>query len=279
LEICTRSPSALHGRAVEHDLASFGLAFGGCQGVDQAPRQDVDQLNRRIADDEPPRGTDGDSDFHGKTHARAAGRHDVGFAGHRRLHRKAARGCPQAVVAIDPARNRIATEVDDVATEPVEVVDQRLEHAVEIRGQLFGAPLRSKLARQRFRQLREPRNVREQRGTLHPVGKCSRVRQRTPPIAGYVRLGIVDGAVMRRWTSIDVDGRGLGHGSMDRGAAVRNASVAGHYRAGRRDGGNRSVDRDGRAVRDAVVRVRETSGTDVAATTRSPTDAKAESRR
>ena len=57
----------------------------------------------------------------------------------------AGRGRPGPVVAVEPAGDRVAREVDDVAAAPVELVDDGVEDAAEVGGQLLRAALRAEL--------------------------------------------------------------------------------------------------------------------------------------
>ena len=54
---------------------------------------------------------------------------------------------PRAVVAVDPAGDRVAREVDDVAAAAVELVDDGVEDAADVGRQLLGAALRAELRR------------------------------------------------------------------------------------------------------------------------------------
>ena len=61
------------------------LGFG--EIVDQGARQDVDQLDLRVADDEPTGAADGDGHLERELDLRAAGCADLPDAGHCLLHR------------------------------------------------------------------------------------------------------------------------------------------------------------------------------------------------
>ncbi len=132
----------LQRRLLEDDLVAVREVLGGGQQVDQAPGEDVDPLHVRVADEEAPRRADGHRDLHRQPHPGAAGRDDLlQPLLHRLLHRQRAGGGARAVVAVDPAGDRVAAEVDDVAAVAVQVLDQRVEDAVEVGGQLLGAAL------------------------------------------------------------------------------------------------------------------------------------------
>ena len=68
------------------------------------------------------------------------------------LHRERAGGRARAVVAVEPAGDRVAAEVDDVAAEALELGDERVEDAVQMGGQLLGAALRAELVGERLGQ-------------------------------------------------------------------------------------------------------------------------------
>ena len=97
-----------------------------------------------------------------------------------------------AVVAVEPARDRVAAEVDDLSAEALDVVDHRVEDAVQMCGQLLGAALRTQLVGQCFGQRCEPRNVGEQRGSRHAIVQLPAFTESSSPIACDVGLGPVD---------------------------------------------------------------------------------------
>ena len=99
----------------------------------------------------------------------------------------------RAVVAVDPARDRVAREVDDVAAEPVELADDGVEDPADVGGQLLGAPLRPELVRERLGERREAADVGEQRGPADAV-RHRRARRKGPAaIPGDVgRRGVDD---------------------------------------------------------------------------------------
>ena len=73
------------------------------------------------------------------------------------LHALGRRAGPGAVVAVDPAGDRVAGEVDDVAVVGVELVDDGVEDAPDVGRQLLRATLRAELLGQRLGQGREAR--------------------------------------------------------------------------------------------------------------------------
>jgi hypothetical protein len=60
------------------------------------------------------------------------------------LHFERAGGSAGAVVAVEPAGDRIAAEVDDVTAETLDQSDQGVEHPIQVGGQLLGAALWSR---------------------------------------------------------------------------------------------------------------------------------------
>ena len=128
---------------VEHDLPLPGQVLRRGELVDEPPCQHVDELDVRIADDEAARRSHGDGDLHRQPHRLAARGRDLPHLGHRLLHRERGRRGPRTVVSVDPARDRVAAEVDDLAAEAVELSDDRVEDPVEVAGELLRAALRA----------------------------------------------------------------------------------------------------------------------------------------
>ena len=154
---------------------------------------------------------------------RRAGRDLLADHLHRLLHRERAGGRARAVVAVEPAGDRVAAEVDDVAAEAVELGDDGVEDEVEAGGQLLGAALRPELGGERLRQRREAGDVGEERRAVHAVGQLDAGRERPPPVAGDVRLGVVEGELCPRHRlgrSPDVGHRLLGSWSAACSATV-----------------------------------------------------------
>ena len=105
-------------------------------------------------------------------------------ASDRLLHREAAGAVARdAVVPVEPARDRVAAEVDDVAAEAIELGDHGVEHAVQVRRQLLGAALGPKLGGKHLRERREAGDVGEERRAAHAVGQLDTRRERPPAIA------------------------------------------------------------------------------------------------
>ncbi|HKP65780.1 MAG TPA: hypothetical protein VJX31_04075, partial [Casimicrobiaceae bacterium] len=70
-------------------------------------------------------------------------------------HSDAACSRAHAIVAIDPAGDRIAAEIDDMSAMHSNLIDQWLEDAIKAASQFLRAALRTKFLRQRVRQRRE----------------------------------------------------------------------------------------------------------------------------
>ncbi len=179
-------------RPIEQHLGPRREVLGRGQCVDQSPCEDVDELNVRVADEEAPRRPDGDGGLHREAHARAGRRDHLAELAHRLLHREGAGGGARAVVAVEPAGDRVAAEVDDVAAETLELGDERVKDPVQVGGQLLGAALRPELVRQRLGQRREARDVREQRRTANAVGHRGPRGERAPAVAGDVGFQVVE---------------------------------------------------------------------------------------
>ena len=86
----------------------------------------------------------------------------------------------EAVIAVEPTRDRIAGKPDHAATVSVQFADQRVIYIAEVNGQLFRATLRPQIARQRFRERGETRDVGEQ---CRAIGAD---REATGPLPGPV---------------------------------------------------------------------------------------------
>ena len=162
------------------------MVLGRRELVDEPAGEHVDQLELGVADDESARRADGDRHLHGEPHGRRRGRDDLADSRHRLLHRERAGGGARAVVAVEPARDRVAAEVDDVAAEAVELVDDRVEDAIQVGGQLLGAALRPELVGQRLGQRREAGDVGEQGGAADAVGQLD--ARRRAPAAGRAEM-------------------------------------------------------------------------------------------
>ena len=179
--------------------------LGSGELVDQASREDVDALDLGVADEEPPGRADRDRDLQLDRHARAAGRDELPHAGDRLLHPERARGRMRAVVAVDPARHRVAAEVDDVSPVPVQLRDEHLEDEVEIRRQLLDATLPAELRDERLRERREAGDVREECRPVDAIRHRHPGREGESAIAGDVRLGIVERRGGRRGSDLVLD--------------------------------------------------------------------------
>ena len=101
----------------------------------------------------------------------------------------------EPIVAVDPAGDRVAREVDDVAAERVELGDDGVEDPAEVRGQLLGAPLGPELGGEGLGQRGEAADVREQR-RARPRGPAGPGRPRAR-VAGRGRCTPRDGRTCR----------------------------------------------------------------------------------
>ncbi|MDX1415666.1 MAG: hypothetical protein R3293_15830 [Candidatus Promineifilaceae bacterium] len=158
------------------------MRFQQRQAVHQGPGQGVDALNARLANHKaarvPHRGDDLDPNRK-DTAARCVNRLKT-----RRglLHQQRARHRPRAIVAVKPARERIAAEDNHAAAIGVHLLDQRVIDLIQMGRQLLRPMLRAQLIRQRFRQRRKTGNIRHQRRPPHPVRQRPSFRQRRAPV-------------------------------------------------------------------------------------------------
>jgi len=178
-------------RLIQNHLSRHGAMLRGRKGVDQATGEHIDQLHIRIADDKPARRSHRDSGLHRERYARAARRDDVVQAAHRVLHREAAGGRTRAVVAIEPARDGVAAEIDDLTAEAMELLDQGMKNPVQMLRQLFGPAVRAKLGGQRLGQRGEAGDVREKCRTVNAVGHGLAARERPAAVARNVSLKVL----------------------------------------------------------------------------------------
>ena len=112
---------------------------------------------------------------------------------HHVLHRQAAGRGAGPVVTVEPARDGVTAEVDDLAAETIERADQGVEDPVEVGGQLFGAALWAELGGEDFGDGREAGDVGEHGGTVDAVGELATFVQRPAAISRHVGLGVVAG--------------------------------------------------------------------------------------
>ncbi|HUH92076.1 MAG TPA: hypothetical protein VL742_02880 [Casimicrobiaceae bacterium] len=169
-------------RAFENHFAPFGDG----ERVDQSSREDVHELDFRIADDETPRVARRDCHLHRQPHARPARRGDLAEAIHRFLHREPASRRAYAVVAVDPARHRASAAADDVAAPRLELLNQGVEHAIEMMGEHLRAALRPELLREGFGQRGEAGDVGEQRRPADAIRHGDAGGDRSPAAARNV---------------------------------------------------------------------------------------------
>ena len=99
-----------------------------------------------IADEEAPDGTRGDRDLHAQGNGATGVRPDFGELSHGRLHRQGGSGGAAAIVAVQPAGDRVTAEADHAATIPVQFSDQRVVDPIQVIGEFFGAPSGAQLA-------------------------------------------------------------------------------------------------------------------------------------
>ena len=128
-----------------------------------------------------------------------AGCRDLALPGHRLLHREGAGGGARAIVAIDPAGDRVAAEVDDVPAEPLELGNEGVKDPVQMGSKLLRAALRPEFVGQRLGQRREPGDVREKRGAANAVGKrlaAASARRRSPGMPRPLRRGWGSGGAL-----------------------------------------------------------------------------------
>jgi len=76
----------------------------------------------------------------------------------------------RAVIAVEPARDGVAAEKDDLTAEAMELLDQSVKYPVQVLRQLFGPAVRAKLGCERLGQRGEAGDVCEKCRTVNAVG-------------------------------------------------------------------------------------------------------------
>jgi hypothetical protein len=109
--------------------------LGVRESIDQTTRENIDQLDLGVTDDEPARRANSDRDLERELQGEPAWRRDLALAGHGVLHGERRGGCARPVVSVEPARDRVAAEIDDVAAVAIELRDHSVEDAVQVAGQ------------------------------------------------------------------------------------------------------------------------------------------------
>ena len=135
----------------QHDVALLRQMLGIGKFVDEPAGEHVDQLDCGVTDDETPRCSDRNRHLDRQHDLGARGRANGAHRAHGLLDRQAARCAASAVVAVEPARDRVTAEVDDLAAVAIDVVDDGVEDPVEVSGQFLGAALRAQLVGQALR--------------------------------------------------------------------------------------------------------------------------------
>ncbi len=181
------------GRLVQDDLALLGMVLRLGEIVDEATREHVDQLDVRVAHEEAAGAAHRDGDLHREGDRGARRGDDRARAPDRVLHAEGRRAGERAVVAVEPAGDRVPREVDDIARVAVQLADDRGEDAAQRGRELLGAALGPQLRGEGLRERREVADIGEQRGAPHAVGHGPAVGERPAPVAGEVGLGPVAG--------------------------------------------------------------------------------------
>ena len=185
-------------RCRDHDLSRGRLVLGCGHLVHQRAGQHVDQLHRRVADHEPLRGAGGDRHLDLQGDRAAAGGAHLAHAGHHLLHREGTAGGQRPVVAVDPAGDGVAAEVDDRATHLVQAADQLVEDGLQDRGEGLCPSLRPQLLGQGLGERGEARDVGEEHRAGAPAVDAAAVVRRPAPVLGDVGLRIVTGGGLAR---------------------------------------------------------------------------------
>ncbi len=173
------------------------MVLGLRQIVHDAAGEHVDQLDVRITHHEPARTSDGHRDLHREPDLGASGRDDQPRPLDGLLHAHCRRAGPGAVVTVDPARDRVAGEVDDVAVVGIELADDCVEHPADVGRELLRTTLGPELPGEGLGQGGEATDVGEQPGSRDTVRERAAGVQRPAAVARDVGVRPVAGEVPR----------------------------------------------------------------------------------
>lgn len=108
---------------------------------------------------------------------------DLGLAAHRLLHREGAGDRAVAGVAVEPAGDGVAGEVDDAAAVGVDVADEGVVDAVEVAGEFLDAAAGAEFAGEGFGEGGEPGDIGEQGGAAGAGGQVTAFGHGLVPVA------------------------------------------------------------------------------------------------
>jgi len=114
------------------------MVLGPRQAVHQGAGQGVDELDIRVAHHKPASVSGGHRHLHPELDGGASSGGDRLDARHGLLHLEPTGRSQHTVVAIEPARNGVAAEVDDAAAEAVQLAQHGIEDHVEHGRELLG---------------------------------------------------------------------------------------------------------------------------------------------
>jgi hypothetical protein len=174
------------------------MVLGPRQAVHQGAGQGVDELDIRVAHHKPASVSGGHRHLHPELDGGASSGGDRLDARHGLLHLEPTGRSQHTVVAIEPARNGVAAEVDDAAAEAVQLAQHGIEDHVEHGRELLGPPLRPQLGGQCLSEGRETGDVGEDRRARNPVEHRRPGRQRPPAVTSDVGLDVIGQQVRRR---------------------------------------------------------------------------------
>ncbi len=115
---------------------------------------------------------------------RAGGCPDGGEGAHGLLHGQRAGHAPAAVVALQPAGDRVAGEAHNAAAVAVQLGDDRLVNGVDLVKDFFGPALDAQLLGQRRCQRGKAGDIGKENAALGAVGQLSTAGQGQPSILG-----------------------------------------------------------------------------------------------
>ena len=135
-------PEIGRARPVEDDLAGEADLLARTGAVDDGPGDDVEQLDLRVADDEPARLSGRERDLQARRGATRCVAHHPCGAIHRRLHLESAGDGRESMLLVEPARDRVARERHDASVVAVDGLRECVEDPVDPGRHALGALLR-----------------------------------------------------------------------------------------------------------------------------------------
>ncbi len=156
---------------IDHDLGRATELFSRARALHRRPGQDIMQLNLGIAHHQAPRITVAEPDLQQHRVIARYGRVERPVLVHRRLHLERTRHGGALPPVLEPTRQRVSAKGDDAAVMARDGIDEGVEDAVDVRGELLGSALWAERVLHRLGERGEADDVGEQRRAALAVRK------------------------------------------------------------------------------------------------------------